>query len=327
MLERAELRPVDSVEVTILVDGFVDVLMAGSDVVRRPPLVPDLFEREQLRAEHGYALLVTVVDGDRRRSVLYDAGLGRDTAVHNLDVLEVSAGDLRAVVLSHGHADHHAGLEGIVRRLGRPGLPLVLHPDAWRQRRVVFPTGGVLRLPPPSRSDLEAEGVEVVEERGPSLLLDGTILVSGQTERTTSFERGFPIQEARAVTGAWEPDPWVWDDQSVIVDVRGLGLVVLSSCSHAGAVNVLRNARRVTTRAKVHAFVGGLHLSGILFEPIIAETIDALGVFGLDVIVPGHCTGWRATHALARALPDAYVQSGVGTTLHFAAGDGISGAA
>jgi 7,8-dihydropterin-6-yl-methyl-4-(beta-D-ribofuranosyl)aminobenzene 5'-phosphate synthase len=167
--------------------------------------------------------------------------------------------------------------------------------------------------------------VEVVEERGPSLLLDGTILVSGQTERTTSFERGFPGQEARAETGGWEPDPWVWDDQSVIVDVRGLGLVVLSSCSHSGAVNVLRNARRATTQATVHAFVGGLHLSGVLFEPIIAETIDALGTIGPDVVVPGHCTGWRATHALARAMPDAYVQSGVGTTLHFGLADSEAG--
>ena len=316
-MERATLRPVDSVEVTIVVDGYVDVLMAGDEVVRRAPLVPDLFERDQLRAEHGYALLLTVVDGARRRSVLYDAGLGRDTAVHNLDVLGVAPGDLRAIVLSHGHADHHAGLEGIVRRLGRPGLPLVLHPDAWRQRRVVFPTGGELRLPPPSRADLEAEGVEVVEERGPSLLVDETVLVSGQTERTTSFERGFPIQESRSETGAWEPDPWVWDDQSVIVDVRGLGLVVLSSCSHSGAVNVLRNAVQATTQPKVHAFVGGLHLSGPLFEPIIPDTIGALAAIAPDLIVPGHCTGWRATHELARAMPAAYVQSGVGTTLHF----------
>ena len=117
-MERATLRPVDSAEVTIVVDGYVDVLMVGDDVVRRAPLVPDLFEREQLRAEHGYALLLTVVDGDRRRSVLYDAGLGRDTALHNLDVLGVAAGDLRAVVLSHGHSDHHAGLEGIVAPAG-----------------------------------------------------------------------------------------------------------------------------------------------------------------------------------------------------------------
>jgi len=319
VIERATLKAVDSAEVTILVDGYLDALMTGDDVVRRAPIAPDLFEREQLRAEHGYALLLTVVDGGRRRSVLYDAGLGRDTALHNLDVLGMAAGELRAIVLSHGHADHHGGLEGIVRRLGRPGLPLVLHPDAWRQRRVALPTGGEIRLPPPTQVDLEAEGVEVVEERGPSLLLDETVLVSGQTERTTSFERGFPVQEALSEAGAWEPDPWVWDDQSVIVDVRGLGLVVLSSCSHSGAINVLRNATQVTTQSKVHAFVGGLHLSGLLFEPIIPDTIGALAAMAPDFVVAGHCTGWRATHELARAMPSAYVQSGVGTTLHFEA--------
>jgi len=157
----------------------------------------------------------------------------------------------------------------------------------------------------------------VVEERGPSLLLDGTVLVSGQTERTTSFERGFPVQQARDGAGGWEPDPWVWDDQSVIVDVRGLGLVVLSSCSHSGAINVLRNALQATTQTKVHAFVGGLHLSGMIFESIIPETIAELGAIGPDVLVPGHCTGWRATTPWPGPCPRPYVQSGVGTTLHF----------
>jgi 7,8-dihydropterin-6-yl-methyl-4-(beta-D-ribofuranosyl)aminobenzene 5'-phosphate synthase len=95
--------------------------------------------------------------------------------------------------------------------------------------------------------------------------------------------------------------------------------VVLSSCSHSGAINVLRNARNVTAHPRVHAFVGGLHLSGALFEPIIPDTVAELAAIAPDVVVPGHCTGWRATHELARAMPEAYVQTGVGTTLHFAA--------
>ncbi|HLQ56437.1 MAG TPA: MBL fold metallo-hydrolase [Streptosporangiaceae bacterium] len=318
-MEQATLQPVDLAEVTILVDTFVDILLAGNDVARRAPLAYDWSERDQLRAEHGYALLLTVQRGDRRDSLLYDAGLGRDTAIYNMDVLEIRPANLRAVVLSHGHADHHAGLEGIVRRLGWSGMPVVLHPDAWRQRRVVFPTGTQISMPPPSRADLEAEGIQVVEERGPSLLLDDTVLVSGQTERVTEFEKGFPLQQARNDSGGWEPDPWIWDDQSVIVHVRGKGLVVLSCCSHSGAVNVLRNARRVTGEAKVHAFVGGLHLTGGLFEAIIPATIAEIATIAPDWIVPGHCTGWRATHELARSLPGAYIQTSVGTTLHFAA--------
>ncbi|MGH9022513.1 MAG: MBL fold metallo-hydrolase [Acidimicrobiia bacterium] len=318
-MEQATLQPVDSADVTVLVDTFVDLLLSGNEIARRAPLAYDWSEGDQLRAEHGYALLVTVQRGDRRDSVLYDAGLGRDTAMYNMDVLQIRPAELRAIVLSHGHADHHAGLEGVIRRVGWSGMPLVLHPDAWRERRIVFPSGTRIFLPPPSRADLEAEGVQVIEERGPSLLLDGALLVSGQTERVTAFEKGFPLQDARAADGGWEPDPWIWDDQSVVVNVRGKGLVVLSGCSHSGAVNVVRNALRVTGEPRVHAFVGGLHLSGGIFDPIIPATISELSVVAPDWVVPGHCTGWRATHELARALPDAYIQTSVGTTLHFEA--------
>ena len=70
-------------------------------------------------------------------------------------------------------------------------------------------------------------------------------------------------------------------------------------------------------REGVHAFVGGFHLTGGLFEPIIPRTIAELVTIGPDIIVPGHCTGWRATYELVRQLPDAYVQTSVGTRLHF----------
>jgi hypothetical protein len=83
-MEQAALRPVDSADVTILVDTCVDVLLACSEVARRAPLAYDWTEGDQLRAEHGYALLLTVQQGERRQSVLYDAGLGRDTAIYNM---------------------------------------------------------------------------------------------------------------------------------------------------------------------------------------------------------------------------------------------------
>ncbi len=313
----ALLEPVDAVDVTIVVDNFLDVLMPSTEIVRRAPLVWDWAERDTLVAEHGYSLLVTLRRGDRTESVLFDAGLGSKTAIHNLDVLGVRINDLRAVALSHGHVDHHGGLEGIYRRVGRPRMPLVLHPDAWRDRKIVFPTGTEIHMPPPSRGDLEREGVEVVEERGPSLLLDGMVLVAGQVERVTDFEKGFPFQHARTPEG-WEPDTWLWDDQPMVLHLKGKGLIVLSCCSHAGIINVLRHAQRVTGVKKVHAVVGGLHLTGGIFEPIIPRTTEELAAIGPEVLVPCHCTGWRATHELARRLPDAFVQTSVGTRLHFA---------
>jgi len=317
MSDSVTLAPVEAADVTILVDNYSDILLPSTEVVQRAPLVWEWTEREQLRAEHGYALLVTVQRDGRRESILYDAGLGRDTVLHNLDVLQVAVGDLRAVVLSHGHADHHGGLEGIVKRLSRRGMPLVLHPDVWRDRKIVFPTGAEMHMPPPSHNDLDREGVAIIEERGPSLLVDGAVLITGQVARETEFETGFPYGQARTESG-WEPDTWIWDDQAVVCHVQGKGLVVLSSCSHSGAINVLLHARRLTGVEQVYAFVGGMHLTGAAMEPRIQPTVDALLAIKPAILVPGHCTGWRATHALARQFSEAYVQSSVGTRLHFA---------
>jgi 7,8-dihydropterin-6-yl-methyl-4-(beta-D-ribofuranosyl)aminobenzene 5'-phosphate synthase len=311
------LQPVDAVDVTIVVDNFLDVLMPSTETVRRAPLAWDWAERETLVAEHGYSLLVTVRTGDHTHSVLFDAGLGRATALHNLDVLGVRVNDLRAIALSHGHIDHHGGLESMFRRLGRPRMPLMLHPDAWRDRKIVFPNGTEIHMPPPSRGDLEREGVQVVEERGPSLLLDETVLIAGQVDRRTDFEKGFPLQQGRTARG-WEPDTWLWDDQPMVLNLKGKGLIVLSCCSHAGIINVLHHARHITGEQDVYSVVGGLHLTGGIFEPIIPRTIDELAAIGPKVVVPCHCTGWKATHELARRFPDAYVQTSVGTRLHFA---------
>jgi 7,8-dihydropterin-6-yl-methyl-4-(beta-D-ribofuranosyl)aminobenzene 5'-phosphate synthase len=320
MAVRVTLKPVDAADVTMIMDNAIDAMAASSPQAQRPPLPWDWFEQEQLRAEHGVSLLLTITRAGQRETILYDCGISPGGAIHNMDVLGARIDDVRTVVLSHGHADHHGGLEGLFARVGRRRMPLVLHPDAWKQRKIVFPTGAELRLPPPSHNDLDREGWGVIEERGPSLLLEESILVTGQVDRVTDFEKGFPIHCALTDHG-YESDPWIWDEQAVVVHVRDRGLVVLSGCSHAGAVNILRYAQALTGVDHIHAFIGGMHLTGGLFEAIIPRTVDEVAAIGPDVIVPGHCTGWKATHLLATRLPNAYLPNNVGTRYHFAAPD------
>ena len=313
----AHLQTVDSVDATILVDNAIDILLASTDNVVRPSLTWDWSRRPQLIAEHGYSLLFNVHKKGSVKTILYDAGLSPDTVTHNLSVLGIHLTDLDAIVLSHGHADHHGGLLGLVHSLGKRNLPLILHPDAWKNRKIRFPSGQEMHMPPPDRRALEKNEVKIVDSKAPSLLVSDQVLVTGQVERVTDYEKGFPYQYEERNNENWEMDSWIWDDQGVVFNVNGKGLVVASSCSHSGAVNVLRNAQRITGVNKVHAFIGGMHLSGGIFEKIIPQTIRDVEAIHPDIIVPGHCTGWRAMHLISHEMLDAYVQGSVGTRIHF----------
>jgi 7,8-dihydropterin-6-yl-methyl-4-(beta-D-ribofuranosyl)aminobenzene 5'-phosphate synthase len=306
------LREVDKVEILTVLDNAIDLLMAGTEQVKRFPLPPDALTRESLVAEHGFAALVTATSGNTSESLLFDAGLSKNGLIHNMDVLEIRPKELHAIVLSHGHADHTQGLMGMLERVGSRKMPLLLHPDAFLERKLRFPDGHEINLPPPDRRLLSQDGIELIEERGPSYLLSGLVLVTGQIHRATPFEQGFPIHYAR-IADQWQQDPSIHDDQAVVLHVKNKGLVILTGCGHAGAINTIRYAQELTGVQKVYAVIGGLHLTGALFERIIPPTIAALKELNPALIVPAHCTGWKATHAIARELPEVFVPNSVGT--------------
>jgi 7,8-dihydropterin-6-yl-methyl-4-(beta-D-ribofuranosyl)aminobenzene 5'-phosphate synthase len=265
-------------------------------------------------AEHGFSALITVKQGDNSGAVLFDTGVTRKGLLHNLDALEIDAKDIQAIVLSHGHPDHAMGLPGLIDRLGTRHLPLVLHPDAYLERKLILPNGAEIGLPAPKVADFRRENIEIIEEVGPSMLVNDLVLVSGEVTRTTDFEKGFPIHHARH-DKTWEPDPLIMDDQCAIIKVRGQGLVIVTGCGHSGIINIIRHAQALTGVRSIYAVVGGFHLTGGLFEPIIPVTIAALEKIKPRYLMPGHCTGWSATHQIARAMPEAFIPNSVGTTL------------
>ncbi|MHB1213110.1 MAG: MBL fold metallo-hydrolase [Candidatus Nanopelagicales bacterium] len=323
------LSPVDSLQVTTLIDNVSDVLMPDAGLVQRwgpvgtsgpIPRVESLVAEggktaDFLRAEHGFSALVELHAAGIRRRILFDAGVTPDGLVENLDRLQISPETIDVIVLSHGHFDHVMGIDGIIRRLGRTRLPVIIHPEFWTRRRIVLPGVEPWELPVASRSAMEDAGFQIVEDTQPSFLLDGSLLVTGEVNRTTSFETGFRLHQAWR-DEAWVPDPLILDDQALIANVAGKGLVVITGCGHAGVVNIVRYAQWLTGVDAVHAVIGGFHLTGGVFEPIIPETVTALADFAPAVVMPAHCTGWKAVHRIAAEMPDAFVQGSVGTRLN-----------
>ena len=319
------LEPVDEVVITTLVDNVFDGLLVGNDRVTRAPLLSGLVAAPQfqdgqtragLRAEHGFSALVTVRRGTTTTMLLFDTGISPDGMTTNADRLGVDLRDVRGVVLSHGHFDHVGGLVGLA---ARGQLPMTVHPLVWTRRRLLLPGTDGVELPTLSPAALEAEGFRVMERREPSLLVDGCVLITGEIDRTTDFERGMPPPHQAWDGTDWRHDPLVLDDQALVVHVRGRGLVVLTGCGHAGALNTVRHAMRLTGVRRLHALLGGLHLGGPAFEPIITPTVQALAELRPALIAPGHCTGWRAQAAFAAALPDAFVPGSSGTRYTLAA--------
>jgi 7,8-dihydropterin-6-yl-methyl-4-(beta-D-ribofuranosyl)aminobenzene 5'-phosphate synthase len=317
-----DLEPVDSVVVTTLMDNVTDVFMPDQGPARRPPMMSACRQAAAtldggdvaaaLRAEHGFSVLVTVSKNGAEHRILFDAGVSPDGVTENMRRLDIDVSSIETIVCSHGHFDHTTGLDGLIRRLGTVNLPVLIHPHFWRRRRVVIPGRDPQEIPTTSRRALVDAGFDVIEEGHPSFVFHRSVLVTGEVPRTTGYEPGFPPQQAW-IGGRWEPDPLVLDDQALIVDIKDKGLLVITGCGHAGIVNICRYAQRLTKQRPVYAVMGGFHLNGPLFEPLIPHVLDDLQALAPSVIVPAHCTGWRAQHAMGARFGDAFIPNTVGT--------------
>jgi len=312
------LNQLDRVEILSLQDNYIEITaMDDSEIVRRARNVRDGEIRNSIQAEHGFSALVRMTREGRTKTLLFDFGFSEHGAAYNADALDVDLREVETLVLSHGHSDHTGGLKRLVAKIGKKGIDIVLHPGAFKEDRYITRRGEKDRFPRFSREALEALGLNVVATREPRPLLDGDALFLGEIPRTTPFEKGVPhaffLDRGKET---WDP---IEEDSSITMNLRGKGLVVLSGCAHSGIINTVRRAMAVTGVGKVHAVMGGFHLSGPAFEPVIGPTAEELRKIGPDFVIPCHCTGRRAIMQLEQAMPGQFILNMSGTALTFQA--------
>jgi 7,8-dihydropterin-6-yl-methyl-4-(beta-D-ribofuranosyl)aminobenzene 5'-phosphate synthase len=311
------LTTVDRVEILTLQDNTID-LTAGdtTPMVQRAMPVKDGRIGRSILAEHGFSALLQATSAGTDHQLLFDFGYSPEGAAYNAEALGLDLSRVEALALSHGHFDHFGGLAALVHRVGRKHLPLLLHPEAFRPgRHMKVSEKFSLFFPDLTREALVAAEVAPVESADPYPICDATMLFLGQIPRATAFEKGAPNlfyqRDGEARRDTFE------DDTAMVFHLKGKGLIILSGCAHSGIINTVAHARAVTGVEKVHAVMGGFHLSGPGKAPLIRQTVEAMTAIAPDYVIPTHCTGRNAVMAFEKAMPEKVLINMAGTRLIF----------
>jgi 7,8-dihydropterin-6-yl-methyl-4-(beta-D-ribofuranosyl)aminobenzene 5'-phosphate synthase len=319
MEKHLKVKGIDKVEILTLQDNYIDLTaMDNNEIIRRASPLKDGEFRKSILSEHGFSALVRTISGEKIHTLLFDTGFSEIGAAYNAKTLGVDLSAIEAIALSHGHTDHTGGFASMMAAIPNKGIPVVAHPAIFRSPRYLKVKENMnIHLPSLTREGVAAAGMKLVETRSPLALLDGDVLFLGEIPRRTDFEKGFPIAyyQDNSVE-KWDP---IEDDTSLVMNLKGKGLVILSGCAHSGIVNTVLYAREITGTEKVHVVMGGFHLTGPLFEPIIGRTTEALRRINPAYIIPTHCTGRKAISYIEKEMGDRFILNMSGTKLTFTA--------
>ncbi len=315
-----KISEVEKLVVTVITDNYYDCLRPNYKVAKRYFIIPGT----SIHSEHGLAYSIETVVNGKSNFFMFDFGLDFNGVSRNMELLDVDVRKLEALGISHGHFDHWGNLTAILkhnRAKIRKGIPLYVGDETFSQRFAKLPEGpfevsGLIDLEQLRRDEIESLGtVKIMEVKDPTPIVPGAYL-TGNIERVTDYEKGSPILLIKRGDKI-EPDLFM-GEQSLVFHLKGKGLVVVSSCAHAGIVNTVKHAQKMTGIEKVHAVIGGFHLTGARPE-IIQRTITDMKAIAPEYIVPMHCTGFEAVTAFQREMPAQFIINTAGTRYIFTA--------
>lgn len=315
------------VEITILAGNRADLMVKSTEAVKR-------FTDKPLLAEHGFAALVDLKEVGRR--ILWDAGISRLALLENARRMEIDLATVDTIALSHGHGDHYASILDVIRQVAkRPEprewpkgasieeirewarvrkMPLIVHPAAFRERWAIAKDGKKYGPNSVPGEEWEAAGAEVILSEGPYRLGPGC-WTTGAVPRRSHEQAGTPASMAYRQGDQFLRDH-MEDDQSIVLNVKERGLVILTGCAHSGVVNTVRCAQEISGVNKIHAILGGFHLAPAKDDEI-ERTIDEISELEPTMVAPSHCTGFKAIARFAERMPDQFVLGVVGTQYLF----------
>src|SRR5437667_12658353 len=249
--------------------------------------------------EQGRAYHLDSVRGGERRAILLEFAATEGSLLNTYGLLKVDPTRADALIVSHGHFDHYGALPDLARVAQgklKPGVTLYAGGEDTFCHRVVVTPAGSVDYGTLDRLALEARGIKVVLAKQPAAVA-GHAFVTGQIARITDFEK--PPAAARLMAGPMDsactashfgatsvevkPGDLVTDtfqgEHATVYNVKDRGLVVITSCGHAGVINSVRHAQKVSGIQKVHAIVGGFHLAPAP-DDIVAKTVEAFKGIG-----------------------------------------------
>ncbi len=256
-----------------------------------------------LLGQHGISFLLEARKQDVCERILVDVGQNPSALLRNMRLLGIQPSTIDALFLTHCHYDHTQGTVEVLKAIGKKGFPVVAHPDTFRPHFVKDPyLRHVGVMPEDSRPRIEEAGGLLFLTADPFPFVPG-LITTGEVRRQTDFEE-VGIALFTLVDGETVQDT-MKDDISLVAQVTDKGLVIVTGCSHAGIVNIVKHSVEMTGENRIAAILGGFHLLAAS-EERIGKTVAALSQFDIELISAGHCTGFKAQAALYQAFKDRF---------------------